>query len=95
MRENPRMNEMRWRVATLISVLLITLAGLSFGEDQSGPIPGVGPEESRPGPSESLAASGLIDPGSELAAKINRKGKVRILHSSGKSVCRKPIIISR
>jgi hypothetical protein len=94
MEGNPRMNDMRWRLATLILVLIIPLAGLSFGEEQSVPIPGVGPEESRPGPSESSAASGQIDPGSELAAKINRKGMVRILYSSGKITCRKPIILT-
>ena len=83
------------RLSAFLLAMILSLAGLSFGEDRGNRKPAGPGEETRLSPAESSASagSGQIQPGSRLAQEIERRYRIRILIPSGEVTYGKAVIL--
>lgn len=84
----------RW-ILTCFLALTMPLAGLSFGAGQGGKDPAARTEDARFASTGAAApgGSGQIEPGSTLAAKIEKKSLIVVITPSGTTELQKPLIV--
>jgi hypothetical protein len=83
-------------IPAFVAAALVTLAGLTFGAEQSDARPSLGAAGTLPGLAENpgLGGAGQIPPGSELALDIARRSRISVITQSGKTIVRRPVILS-
>jgi len=84
------------RILTCFLALTMPLAGLSFGAGQGSRDPAARTEDARLASNEAAVpgGSGQIEPGSALAAKIEKRSLVVVLTPSGTMELQKPLVVA-